>query len=111
MQNRFSPFPVVGISGGVAHVFIGQELLYKTPNPAFLVDHMTGEILKHGPEETVREMCAGMHRAYAGYGLDQGELEVILFDAARVCPELLGSFYEKPFALTTWLAANRQLAA
>lgn len=108
MQQVFSPFPVFGISGGVAHVFIGQTKLYETSRPSFLLDTAYGQVLRHGDEEEIRKLHDGMCASYRNNELDETELQVICFDAGQIPAETLDQFVRDPAALAQWHSQKTQ---
>lgn len=110
-SNHFPPYPIVSVVAGVAHIYVGVEKLHETKEPAFLLDHYTGTVLRYGDRDVVQATCDGMQRSYEKYDLEPRELEVVVFSASVTRAETLQSFIEHPHALSAWVAENRALAA
>lgn len=107
----FPPYPTVAVVGGVAHIYVGNQKLHETSEPAFLFDHYTGTVLRYGDRSELEVICGGMQESYRKYEMDASELEVVVFPAATTTAEQLKSFIEHRHALEAWIAQNKAQAA
>lgn len=98
----------ISIAGNLCHVFQDRTALYKTSEPAFLVDRYSHKVLKHGPLTEIQAMRDQLARSYARYDLDSKDLHVVAFDAAKVDPMLLQGFMNDGNSLIQW--CDRQAA-
>lgn len=92
----------ISIAGNLCHVFQDRTALYKTSEPAFLIDRYSCQVLKHGPRAEIQAMHDQLAQSYAKYNLDSQELRVVAFDAAKVDPMLLQGFMNDGSRLIQW---------
>lgn len=111
MQTTFPPNPLVAVVGGVAYIYVGNQRLYETKEPSFLLDRHTGTVLRYGDKASVERICAGIQESYRKNDMDCSEIEVVVFPADTTSAELLNSFICQRYALMTWLTQHEVRAA
>lgn len=93
---------IISIVGNMCHVYQDRTALYKTSQPAFLVDQYSHTVLKHGPRSEIQAMHDQLVQSYTKYDLDTHELRVVSFEADKVDPALLQSFFNDSNRLVQW---------
>lgn len=92
----------ISIVGNMCHGYQDRTALYKTSEPAFLVDQYSHTVLKHGPREEIQAIHNQFLQTYAKYELDGHELRVVAFEADKVDHALLQGFLNDGRSLVAW---------